>query len=128
MLFILFLTNLNTMVSHVEVTVFKFVKNKINSIFLKIVFFKNFEFLAFGFFGLLMDVHGRLKTLMDAWTLMDAHGRSWTIVDHHGRSWTIVDDRGRSWTIVDVLGRSRTLEKFGHATVTFTLPNHKKNC
>ena len=65
---------------------------------------------------------------MDAHFWMDAHGRSfldgrsWTLVDNRGRSWTIVDDRGRLRNLV--LGRSRD----GHATVTVTLPIHKKYC
>ena len=88
-----------------------------------------------------MDAHGRSFldgrswtlifgwTLMDAHFWMDAHGRSWTLMDAHGRSWTIVDDRGRSWTLTKfghgtVTRRSRD----GHATVTVTLPNHKKYC
>jgi hypothetical protein len=79
---------------------------------------------------------GRSWTLMDARTLMersDAHGRSWTLIfgcarvmDAHGR----FSDAGRTqagrWS--DVLGRLRTFGKYGHATVTVTLQNHKKYC
>jgi hypothetical protein len=97
---------------------------------------------------------GRSWTLIFGWTLMDAHfwmdahgrsfldGRSWTLIfgwtlmDAHGRSWTLMDDRGRSWTIVDAYGiwlrdgnALVTRRSFdGHATVTVTLPNHKKYC
>ena len=53
---------------------------------------------------------------------MDERGRSWTLVSERGRTWTIVDERGRLRNLVTRLSRD------GHATVTFTLPNHKKYC
>jgi hypothetical protein len=97
----------------------------------------------------LMNAHERSWTLMDAHGRLDANGRSWTLMnahgslDAHGRSWTLMDawtlagrwlDAGRTlagrwpdagWTLA---GRLRTFEKFGHATVTVTLQNHKKYC
>jgi hypothetical protein len=83
------------MVSHVDVTVFKFEE-------------QCWTFMDAHFW---MDVHGRLWTLIFGWTFMDVHGRSWTLMDAHGRSWTLMDAHGRSWTLMDAHGRSWTLSE-----------------
>ena len=55
----------------------------------------------------------------------DAYGRSF-FEDAHGRSWTF---GGQYMDVGWTLSRhSRTLEKNGHATITVTLPNQKKDC